>query len=324
MMLQLLAGALAGLAVFGVLAGALLLLTSTQGQVRTRLRQFVASDAPPPPGHVAETRRQTRADLFAQMDARWEARANGQALAARLERADINLTISEFTLLRATSSVVGAFVLIGLAPQLWWAVCWVGLAIGAWIPLLYVRWAIRRRMTRLDNQLADILNMLAGSVRTGSSLFQALDRIAREAEEPSRSEYLRVVRSISLGAPLDQALRDLASRVPSEDMEMLVTAISIQQQTGGNLGHTLDLIATTVRERHRIQREIRALSAQQRFSAYMLAALPILLVALLFLISPNYIGRIFEPGWILVLPCSVVVLLVVGFVVMNKIAAIDV
>jgi tight adherence protein B len=107
-------------------------------------------------------------------------------------------------------------------------------------------------------------------------------------------------------------------------MEMLVTAISIQQQTGGNLGHTLDLIATTVRERHRIQREIRALSAQQRFSAYMLAALPVLLVGLLFVISPKYIGRIFEPGWILVLPCSVVVLLVVGFVVMNKIAAIDV
>jgi tight adherence protein B len=79
-----------------------------------------------------------------------------------------------------------------------------------------------------------------------------------------------------------------------------------------------------VRERHRIQREIVALSAQQRFSAYMLAALPILLVVLLFIISPHYIGRIFEPGIILVLPCSVVVMLVLGFVVMNKIAAIDV
>jgi tight adherence protein B len=324
MILPLIAGLLVGLAVFTLLAGAMLVLTSPQGQVRSRMRQFVATDAPPTSASVAEASRRKRADLFAQMDARWERRANAQALATRLDRANINLTISEFTLLRAGSSVLGAVILIGLAPQLWWLVMWIGLALGAWIPILYVRWAIRRRLNRLDGQLADILSMLASSVRSGSSLFQGLDRIAREAQEPSRTEYLRVVRSISLGAPLDQALRDLAVRVPSEDMDMLVTAISIQQQTGGNLGHTLDLIATTVRERHRIQREIRALSAQQRFSSYMLAALPILLVILLFIISPHYIGRIFEPGWILVLPCSVVVLLVLGFVIMNKIAAIDV
>ena len=77
----------------------------------------------------------------------------------------------------------------------------------------------------------------------------------------------------------------------------------------------MDLIATTARERHRIQREIKALSAQQRFSAYMLAALPIGLALILFLISPSYIGRIFEPGWVLILPCTVVVLLILGFVV---------
>ena len=89
-----------------------------------------------------------------------------------------------------------------------------GPVVGAWLPRLYVRWAISRRLNRLDNQLPDMLNMLAGSVRTGSSLFQALDRIAREAEEPSRTEYLRVVRAVSLGAPLDGAA-NLAERVPS-------------------------------------------------------------------------------------------------------------
>jgi tight adherence protein B len=323
MVWTIIAGLLLAAAVFGILGGALLL-TSTQGRVRARVRQFVATDEPAAVESVAEMRKQRRADLFAQIDARWERGANAQALAARLERASLSLTISEFTLLRLGCAVLVALVFIALAPHLWWLVLLPGVALGAWLPLVYLRLAISRRMNKLDNQLPDILNILAGSVRTGSSLFQGLDRIAREADEPSKSEYLRVVRAISLGAPMDQALHSLAARVPSEDMDMLVTAISIQQQTGGNLGQTLDLIATTVRERHRIQREIKVLSAQQRISAYMLAALPILLVGILFLISPTYIGRIFEPGPILMLPCSVVVLLILGFVVMNRIAAIDV
>jgi tight adherence protein B len=214
--------------------------------------------------------------------------------------------------------------LIALGPGLWWALLVPGLIIGWWLPRRYLRWAAARRLRRLDDQLPDILNILAGSVRTGSSLFQALDRIAREAAEPSRTEYLRVVRAISLGAPLETALGNLAERMPTEDIDMLITSITIQQQTGGNLGQILDLIATTVRERHRIQREIRSLSAQQRLSAYMLGGLPLLMIGLLYLISPTYIGRLFEPGLILALPCAVVVLLVTGFIVMNRIASIDV
>jgi tight adherence protein B len=322
--LTLFAGLLLALALFGILGGAVLLLTSTEGRISTRMREFVASDEPAPVSHVAEARRRKRADLFAQIDARLARRASAQALSMRLERANLNLTVSEFTLLRVAAAVFVALVLVALASGLWWVVLLPGVALGAWLPLLYLRLTINRRMSRLDRQLPDILNILAGSVRTGSSLFQALDRIAREADEPSRTEYLRVVRAVTLGAPLEQALKNLAERIPTEDMDMLVTAITIQQQTGGNLAHTLDLIATTVRERHRIQREIQVLSAQQRFSAYLLAGLPILLVGVLFIISPNYIGKIFEPGCMLILPCTVVVLLITGFIVMNKIAAIDV
>ena len=176
-----------------------------------------------------------------------------------------------------------------------------GLLVGQALPGFYLRTVTGRRMKRLDEQLPDLLTMLAGAVRTGSSLFQALDRTAREAEEPSRTEYGRVVRAISLGAPPEAALAKLAERVPTEDIEMLVTAISIQQQTGGNLGQILDLIATTVRERHRIEGEIRSLSAQQRLSAaHAGARCPILMIGLLYLISPSYMGRLFEPGWILV------------------------
>jgi tight adherence protein B len=132
------------------------------------------------------------------------------------------------------------------------------------------------------------------------------------------------MRAISLGAPLDVALRRLAERVPTEDMEILVTAITIQQQTGGNLAHILDLIATTVRERHRIKREIQVLSAQQRLSAWLLTGLPIAMVGLLYLINPDYIGRIFQPGLILIIPITGVVMLILAGFIMNKMASIDV
>jgi tight adherence protein B len=320
----LLAGLVLGIAVFGILSGGILLLSSNQGRVRTRLQQFVATTDAPGAALVADLRAEKRADLFAQVDARLAGRASTQVLRARLERAGLTLTPGEFTLMRAGTAVLTGVIAIALVPQWWWLALPVGLAVGTSLPALYLRRALSGRMSKLDQQLPDLLNVLAGSVRTGSSLFQALDRVAREAPEPSAAEYGRVVRALSLGASLDETLRNLAARIPTEDIDMLTTAISIQQQTGGNLAQTLDLIATTVRERHRVQREIQVLSAQQRISAYVLAGLPILLTGLLFLISPNYIGRLFEPGIMLMLPCSVVVLLVVGFLMMNSMAAIDV
>ncbi len=318
-----LAGLMLGIFVFGILGGAILLLSSSRGQVRARLQQYVAA-APSSHARVADLRGAQRAALFAQVNARLAGQARTQALQARLERAGLTLTPGEFTLMRAGTAVLTAAIAGVLAPQLWRFLLLPALALGAALPLLYLRRAVSRYLSQLDRQLPDILNILAGSVRTGSSLFQALDRVGAEAPEPSRSEYACVVRALSLGAGLEETLRDLAVRIPGEDMDMLTTAIGIQQQMGGNLAQTLDLIATTVRERHRVQREIQVLSAQQRISAYMLAALPLLLVGILFVISPNYIGRIFEPGLMLLFPCSVVVLLVVGFMMMNRMAAIDV
>jgi len=261
-MLIILAGLLVGLAIFGILAGVVIILTSPQGRVNARVRQYVAGEGPVvvAPSTVARTTRR-RNDLISQLDARWERRRTGQALVTELERGGLNLTVSEFLLLRISAAVGLGLFLALLAGPIWWLVLLPAAAVGWQLPRSYLRWSARRRLNKLDNQLPDILNILAGSIRTGSSLLQALERIAREAEEPSRSEYLRVVRAISLGSPLETALLGLSERMPTEDVDMLVTAIGIQQQTGGNLGQILDLIATTVRERHRISREIEVLSA---------------------------------------------------------------
>ena len=188
----------------------------------------------------------------------------------------------------------------------------------------YLRYLGKRRIMHFEEQLPDTLSILASSVRGGFSLFQALQLIAKEASEPSKSEFLRVMQQISLGAPMDDALADLARRVPTEDVDILVTAIGLQHQTGGNLAHVLDIVATTVRERHRVQREIRSLTAQVRFSAVLLGALPFLLAGALFVISPTYIGHIFVWGWVLLLPGGAVALSLIGMLIMRRISAIDV
>ena len=113
---------LLALALFGIFGGAVLVLTGAEGRVSTRLRQFVATDVPPPETDVAEMRRRKRADLFAQIDTRLERRASDHALALQLERANLSLTVSEFTLLRLGAGVVVALLLVVIAPGLWWAV----------------------------------------------------------------------------------------------------------------------------------------------------------------------------------------------------------
>ena len=317
-------GVLAAFALFGIIGGGLVVLTGAQTRVQSRVQQYVALEEAAAPVRVAAVRRRRRADVFEDLDARFGQTPAAQRIATEIERGGLSLTVTELTLLRLGAAVLLAAIAIALVPGFWWLVILPAAVIGAWLPRMYVARRARARLQRLDDQLPDTLSLLAGAVRSGSSLFQALDRIAQEAEEPTREEFLRVVRTISLGAPVETALRGLAERMPTEEIDILTTAITIQQQTGGNIGQILELIATTVRERHRIQREIRVLSAQQRLSAYLLGALPLLMIGVLFLISPTYIGRIFQPGWILILPISIAVLLVVGFVVMNRIARIDV
>jgi tight adherence protein B len=123
---------------------------------------------------------------------------------------------------------------------------------------------------------------------------------------------------------MDSALGELASRMPTEDVDILVTAIGLQHQTGGNLAHVLDIVATTVRERHRVEREIRGLTAQQRFSAMLLAGLPFLLAGVIFIISPSYIGHLFTWGWVLCMPIGALILAIIGLILMRRIASIDV
>ena len=152
-------------------------------------------------------------------------------------------------------------------------------------------WLSRRKAGRLgafNKQLPDTITLLANALRAGSSFLQAIELVVRESRPPISTEFGRVIREVNLGLPFEQALENMVRRVRSDDLELMATAISIQHTVGGNLAEILDSIAYTIRERIRIQGEIRTLTAQQRLSGYVVGFLPIGLAAFLFIAAPNF------------------------------------
>jgi len=197
-------------------------------------------------------------------------------------------------------------------------------ALAAALPLWWLRRRHGRKLAHFKRQLPETISLLASSVRSGHSLPQALDHVATDAIEPTRGAFLLVGREIGLGASQEDALERLASRYPSDDLQLMVAAINVQHQIGGSLAKILDSISDTIRERVRIEGDIKALTAPQRMSAYVLCALPILVTIGLLLIGPDYVGVLFQPGPLRYALFSAVALVALGFVVMRAMTRIDV
>ncbi len=179
--------------------------------------------------------------------------------------------------------------------------------LGLYAPRFYLKRRQAKRLQAFAEQLPGTITLLANSLRAGSSFLQGMELVTREARPPISEEFERVVREMQLGVALQPALNNLVRRVASEDLELMVTAIQIQSQVGGNLATVLDSIAFTIRERVRLQGEIQTLTAMQRYSGYVITLLPVGLGGLLFLISPSYITVMFErPPEMIGLPMGVV------------------
>jgi tight adherence protein B len=238
-------------------------------------------------------------------------------LSTDLARADLKLKPAEFVLIWVATPFALLFgaIAFGLVfPALQSPLALVLLfAIGVWLPRFYLGRRQRGRLKAFNTQLPDTITLLANSLRAGSSFLQGMELVTREARPPISEEFMRVVREMSLGLALQPALANLVRRVASEDLELMVTAINIQSQVGGNLATVLDAIAFTIRERVRIQGEIQTLTAMQRYSGYVIVLLPVGLAALLFVISPTYMTPMLErPPEVLGLPMGVVLFLLGG------------
>ncbi|PZR62497.1 MAG: secretion system protein F [Chloroflexi bacterium] len=232
-------------------------------------------------------------------------------LATAIARADLKLRPAEFIAAAIASPFVFVAVgyVVGFAfPAFHYLITLiVFFVVGAYFPRFYLKFRQGRRLKAFANQLPDTITLLANSMRAGSSFLQGIELVTREARPPIGEEFSRVVREMSLGMALQPALENLARRVDSQDLDLMVTAISIQSQVGGNLATVLDSIAYTIRERIRIQGEIQTLTAMQRYSGYVITLLPIGLAGILFLISPTYITPMLQrPPELLGLPMGII------------------
>jgi tight adherence protein B len=263
-----------------------------------------------------------RQSVFHRLDAAMARRGLVEGVRRDLLRADLPLTVPEYLVVNVI--VVLAGVLIGYLNSRFWLSALV-LGVGsAILPTLYVRLRQRQRIRAFNNQLEDVLNLIVAAMRAGYSLLQSFDYVSRRLPDPAATHFARVVREVSLGLSMDEALGNLLIRAESEDLELIVTAIAIHNEVGGNLTIILESVSHTIRERVRIKREIQSLTAMQRGSAYILVGLPFLVGGILFVMSPTYMMRLFEPGPTLCIPFGAVVCMGLGFVLTRRIMDIEV
>jgi len=316
----LLLSALAGLSVFITITGISLALRR-QETLAERLARYGIRPAAREARPQGEEER--RASLLTSGLNRAIARQSfATNIARELARADLKLTVSEYVLLNMASVLLGFIAGAIASRSLLFAL---GTAVvGFYLPGFYLKFRQRQRLNAFNARLSDTITMLANALRSGYSLVQSMDMVARESPPPVSEEFARVVREIGLGLSLDEALANLLRRVPSDDLDLMITAINVQHEVGGNLAQILETISVTIRERVRIKGEIRSLTASVRYSGYVVGFLPMALGTILFLVKPDYIGTLFKDacGWTMLVTAAI--LMGLGFVTIRKIADIQV
>jgi tight adherence protein B len=250
----------------------------------------------------------------------------GERIARDLARADLKIKPGEYVSLYVIVMIGGAF-LAWLAGGRILISALIGAGIGALLPGIYVRTQKARRLVRFNDQLPDMLNLVVNGLRAGYSTLQAMEAVSKELPPPICDEFRRVVQEMQLGISMERALDNLLRRIPSEDLDFVVTAINVQREVGGNLAEIMDVISYTIRERVRIKGEIRALTAQAIYSGRALALMPVALMCMLWFINRSYIMEFFTKRNALCGGIALGVagaLILSGYFVMTRIANVEV
>jgi len=209
-----------------------------------------------------------------------------------------------------------------LSRELWLAVVCLLLLLAT--PYLIITILYSRRLAKIEEQLPDAMVMLSGSLRSGSSLTTALDGLIQESAPPLAQEFSLLLREIRLGVDIDQALDHMEHRIALEDFRLLISAMRISREVGGNLADTLDKLATTLRSKLVMEGKIRSLTAQGRLQGIVMSLLPLALVAVLMKLQPDSMSMLFTTklGWSVV--AIVVIMQILGFLTIRKITRIDI
>lgn len=256
---------------------------------------------------------------------RVEKTSYGDRIARELARADLKFKVAEYFAL--------IFISIFLVALVLWFIgnrhpvsALIGAVIGGIAPGQYVKSQQKQRLRKFNDQLPDMLNLMVNGLRAGYSTMQAMEAISKELPPPINDEFRRVVQEMQIGIPMETALDNLLRRIPSEDLDFVVTAINVQREVGGNLSEILDNISFTIRERIRIKGEVRVLTAQVRTSGTVLSLIPFGLTLILWFLNPEYLLSVTAGGPICtaVIICVVLGLIISSYFIMMKIADIEV
>lgn len=258
-----------------------------------------------------------RAGLFVQ-----RLQHRGNSMDFKMQQADWPLLGSEFEVMLAIFGAICA--VITLAATLEPLMALLAFAGGVLAGLLFLNIYIKRRQKAFTNQLGDMLTMVANALRAGFSFMQAFELIAREMDAPIGREVQKVVNEVNIGVDLETALDNMQRRINSPDFELVVTAVLIQRQVGGNLAQILDTISDTINERIRMRREVMALTAQGRATGVVLALLPIGIGAMISITNPRYLQPLFTEYIGRICIAVAIVLEVVGYLVIQKIVNIKI
>lgn len=306
------------LALLMLLLGIIVTVTSERNVVNQRLGQIVESGVKP------ERRRQAPAPLTEWLNKRVEGTSWADKVSRNLARADVKMKPGEYIALLIIAAFGVGFVFWFLGGKsLLLAIPGAGL--GLMLPGMYVKRQQGKRLIRFNDQLGDMLNLMVNGLRAGFSTMQAMEAVSKELPPPICDEFRRVVQEMQLGVPMERALDNLLRRIPSDDLDLVITAINVQREVGGNLAEILDTISFTIRERVRIKGEIRVLTSQVMYSGRFLAMMPIFVVVILFLLNRAYIMELFQNGLCGYSALGLsAILIIAGYFAMNKLADIEI
>ncbi|MGI6144468.1 MAG: secretion system protein [Clostridia bacterium] len=250
-----------------------------------------------------------------------ESRGIIKPLEEKMLKASLPLRGEEYLTLWLLSTVVPGFLLFLVTRNfiLGLVLC----IVGFFVPPFLVKRAEQQKVKKFNQQLVDALSIISNSLRAGYSFMQAIELVSKEMPDPIRKEFRRTFREISLGTPLEEALNKLGQRVESDDLELIITAVLIQRQIGGNLAEIMDNISDTIRDRIRIKGEIKALTAQGRLSGIVIGFIPLFLIGIMLLLNPEYLLPLFKSSLGLLMLSIGIIGEIIGVIIIKKIVSID-
>lgn len=245
----------------------------------------------------------------------------GHRIDVLLERANLDFTVSVFMLISFCSGVI-VYLVLTLLNQVFF-VAFLGGLMALCVPYFYAAHLARKRMRQFLEQLPDALDMMAQALQAGMGLTQSLSYMCKEAPDPVGTEFSVFMEEMNLGLPMAEALMTFQRRIPFQEMRLLSTALVVNREVGGSLAELLNRLGDVIRERFRIERQIKTLTAQNRLSALVVCSLPPVLAVFMFFSGPEAFGQMLSDPLGQMMLIIALALEVIGIFVFRKLIRVE-